>query len=200
MSSVWKLRKLQDQSRFLMQTLVALRGVAHKYDRDFLMLELPLRHCEMQCTSIVLDVSEYIMQPEKNSIRSWDNWRYVISRYRLTFRVVLGKARLQNSSVNSTVLQFYQRLIEEAKIELQEEVDRPTLAVHQLQTIQNAVAQEQKSIKLCLSLCNRALEFIGSGEFQVEEGHPTVISSITELLPEERSYELWMLDRLKETS
>jgi hypothetical protein len=71
--------------------------VAHKYDRDFLMLELPLRRCEMQCTSISLDVSKYIMQPEKNPIQSWRDWRYVISRYRLTFRlfrVVLGKARL----------------------------------------------------------------------------------------------------------
>jgi hypothetical protein len=98
------------------------------------------------------------------------------------------------------VLQFYQRTIEEAKIELEEEVDRPTLAGHLLQTTQNAAAQEQKSTKLCLSLCDRALEFIGSGDFQVEEGHPTDISSITELLPEELSYVVWVLGNLKKTS
>ncbi|KAF7588285.1 hypothetical protein BBP40_005939 [Aspergillus hancockii] len=184
-----------------MQTLVALRGEPHKYDREFWMLELPLQHCEMQCTSIALGVFKYIMQPEKNSIQRWNDWRYVISRYRLTFRVALGKARLQKSSVNSTVLQFYQRMIEEVKIELEEELDRPTLVGHHLQTTQNTVAQERKFTQLCLSLCNRALEFIGSGDFQVEEGgHPTVISSIMELLPKELSYELWMLDRLKGNS
>ncbi|KAL4733495.1 hypothetical protein BDV11DRAFT_199919 [Aspergillus similis] len=197
-------RKLRDQSEFLMQTLVALRGVAHEYVRDFLMLELPLQQCDMQCASIALDILKYIMQPEKNSIQSWDDWQSVISRYRLTFRVALGKAGLQKSSVNSSVLRSYQRMVEEAKTDLEEEVDRPTLAGHSLQKIQNAVALEKKSIQRCLSLCNRALAFAEAEDFQVEEGHPTVISSITELLPKEVSSEMSsekrMFDYLKGTS
>ncbi|KAB8228413.1 uncharacterized protein BDW43DRAFT_217272 [Aspergillus alliaceus] len=161
------------------------------------MLELPLQHCEMQCTSIALDVIEYIKQPNKNiAVLAWDEWPYVISRYKLTFRVALGKARLQKYSVHSTVFQFYQRMVEEAIIDLEEDVQSPTVADHYLQVKQNAVAQERKSIQLCLSLCNRALEFTKSGDFQAEEGR-SVIYSIKDFLPEELSYNVWLHERSK---
>lgn len=45
-------RNLQDQSRFLMQTLVALRSIAQEYRRDLLMLELPLQCCDLQCACL----------------------------------------------------------------------------------------------------------------------------------------------------
>lgn len=47
--------------------------------------------------------------------------------------------------------------------------------------------KEKRSIKQCLDICDSALEFTRTRDSsQTHEKHPTVISSITELLPEER--------------
>lgn len=102
----------------------------------------------------------------------------------------------QESSVDNTVLQLYQRLIEEAKYDLESEVERPTVAGHHLQKMRGALAQEQKSIQLCLNVCNHALELTKSGNLRLEMGRPADILSITELLPEEKSHERFVLDRL----
>lgn len=93
------LRDLQDQARFLAQTLVALGGVAHDYGGDLLALELPLQQCEMQCTLVAMKIAEGIVQrKQKNAIRSWAD---MMSSYNLTFRVVLGKARLCVSNLST---------------------------------------------------------------------------------------------------
>lgn len=93
------LRDLQDQARFLTQTLVALGGVVHDCGGDLLALELPLQQCEMQCTFIAMKVAKGIVQrKEKNAIRAWAD---MISSYNLTFRVVLGKARLCVSDLST---------------------------------------------------------------------------------------------------
>lgn len=93
------LRDLQDQARFLAQTLVALGGVAHDCGGDLLALELPLQQCEMQCTLVAMKIAEGIVQrKQKNAIRSWAD---MMSSYNLTFRVVLGKARLCVSNLST---------------------------------------------------------------------------------------------------
>lgn len=99
-------RDVQDQARFLTQTLVALGGVVHECGGDLLALELPLQQCEMQCTFIAMKVAKCIVQreektiqrEEKNAIRAWAD---MISSYNLTFRVVLGKARLCVSDLST---------------------------------------------------------------------------------------------------
>ena len=84
-------RDLQDQARFLTQTLAAFKGAAHDCGGDILALELPLQQCDMQCASIALKIAKCIVQPRENVIRRWE---CMISSYNLTFRVALGKARL----------------------------------------------------------------------------------------------------------
>lgn len=84
-------RDLQDQARFLTQTLAALEGAAHDYGNDILALELPLQQCDMQCASIAQKIAKRTVKPSDNAIR---NWKYMLSSYNLTFRVALGKARL----------------------------------------------------------------------------------------------------------
>jgi hypothetical protein len=89
-------RDLQDQARFLTQTLGALEGAAHDYGDDILALELPLQQCDLQCASIAQKTAKRTVKRSDNTI---SNWKYLLSSYNLTFRVALGKARLCVSSL-----------------------------------------------------------------------------------------------------
>ena len=85
-------RNLRDQAGFLTQTLVALERVVHHCNGDILALELPFQQCAMQCESIALQIVEKTTQPcDEKIIRGWVN---MLSSYNMTFRVVLGKAKL----------------------------------------------------------------------------------------------------------
>jgi hypothetical protein len=145
------------------------------------------------CTAMVEEHIDYLSAQPRGT---WPICCILLSSCPLGIPQAYIPRKSQKSSVNSTVLHLYQRMTEEAKSNIEEEVDRPTVAGHQLQVIHNAAAQERKSIQLCLSLCNRALEFTKSGDFQVEEGR-SVISSIAEFLPEELSYDGRMQELFK---
>ncbi|KAF4772657.1 hypothetical protein HAV15_005058 [Penicillium sp. str.  len=180
------LRDLRDQARFLTQTLVALVGVAHYCAGDLLPLELPLQQCDIQCTSIALNIADNIVQPRDSAIKSWAN---TLSSYNMTFRVVTVKAKLASFPLSGDVLQQYRSMIEEAQSDLNDQIKSPIVAHHlRLETsnLQDMVLREKRSIEQCLHICNGALEFEMTKEFKVHKGQPTVISSINELLPEER--------------
>lgn len=87
------------------------------------------------------------------------------------------------------MLQEYQSMIDDAKSYLNDQAKRPIIADHLLQdtsNTQNMVAREKRSIERCLHICNQALAFTMTWDFQVQKGQPTFITSISELLPEER--------------
>jgi hypothetical protein len=66
--------------------------VAYDYNGDLLALELPLQQCGIQCTSSALNIVENNVQPsDKATIRAWED---MLSNYNMTFRAVLGRAKL----------------------------------------------------------------------------------------------------------
>lgn len=83
-------RDLRDQARFLKQTLLALESMAYDYGGDLLPLQLPLQLCDIQCTSIALNILERV-QPRDKSIKRWGD---ILSAYNMTFRVFLLQAKL----------------------------------------------------------------------------------------------------------
>ncbi|KAF3018784.1 hypothetical protein E8E15_008590 [Penicillium rubens] len=178
-------RDLQDQVRFLTQTLGALEGAAHDYGDDILALELPLQQCDLQCASIAQKTAKRTVKRSDNTI---SNWKYLLSSYNLTFRVALGKARLQQFPLASVVLEQYQMMVEQAKIDLTEQANTPVIAdlLPETSNTQNMLKREKRSVERCLYICNGALEFTMTSDFQARRGQSTVISSINELLPEER--------------
>ncbi|KGO75962.1 hypothetical protein PITC_073380 [Penicillium italicum] len=173
-------RDLQDQAMFL--TLGALEGVVHDYGDDVLALELSLQQCDLQCVSIAQKIAKRTVKTSDNTI---SNWKYMLSSYNLTFRVALGKARLQRVSLTSAVLKQYQIMIKQAKLDLAEQA----IIAHLLPETSNTrkmLTREKRSIERCLYICNRALEFTVTSNFQARKGQSTLISSINELLPKER--------------
>ena len=92
-------------------------------------------------------------------------------------------------------------MIEDAKSDLNDQAESPIIAtlVQEMSYIQYMVAREKISIKQCHHICNRALEFTMTSDFQVHPG-PTVISSIDQLLPEERRGFAALLDRIRQSS
>ena len=94
----------------------------------------------------------------------------------------------QNVSIASIVLEQYQNMIEDAKSDLNDQAESTIIAdlVQETPHIQYIVAREKISIKQCHQICNRALEFTMTSDFQVPLGQPAVVSSINQLLPEEQ--------------
>lgn len=85
------------------------------------------------------------------------------------------------------MLKQYQDIIEDAKSDLNEQAEYTMIAypVRETSHIQYIIAREMISIKQCHHICDRALKFTMTKDFQVHQGQPTVISSINQLLPEE---------------
>lgn len=86
------------------------------------------------------------------------------------------------------MLEQYQIMIEQAKLDLTEQANTPVIAdlLPETSNTQNMLAREKRSVERCLYICNGALEFTMTSDFQARKGHSTAISSVNELLPEER--------------
>ena len=94
----------------------------------------------------------------------------------------------QKDFVDSVVLKQYQTIIKIAKSDLDEQLETPLIEDY----------KEKRSIKQCLDICDSALRSTRTRDSsQTHEKHPTVISSITELLPEERGRDEILRDRVK---
>lgn len=110
----------------------------------------------------------------------------------------------QKVFLNSDVLQQYQDMVEDAKSDLVDQAKSTIIAdnlLHHTSSTRNEVlAQNKRSIERCLYICNRALEFTMTSDFHVDKRQPTAISSINELLPEERRGFTMFLDRIRQLS
>lgn len=110
----------------------------------------------------------------------------------------------QKVSFTSGVLQQYQSMVEDAVSDLDDQAKGTIIAdtlLHHASITQNLVfTQNKRSIERCLYICNRALEFTMTSDFHVNKRHPTAISSINELLPEERRGFAMLLDRIRQLS
>ncbi|KKZ66332.1 hypothetical protein EMCG_07933 [[Emmonsia] crescens] len=122
------LRDLRDGVRFLTQTLIALEGVACGRGDDLRALELPLQQCNSQCIFITLKFAWAALDGVQLKGDPVTNWVNMIFRYNLTFRVVLGKARLQEVSIAGNVLEQYRNMIENAKLDLTDEIESPIIS------------------------------------------------------------------------
>lgn len=94
----------------------------------------------------------------------------------------------QQVSLASAVLKQYQIMVEQAKLDLTEQAKTPVIAdlLQETSNIQKMLTREKRSVERCLYICNGALEFSMTSDFQARKGQSTVISSINELLPKER--------------
>ncbi|PGG95238.1 hypothetical protein AJ80_09998 [Polytolypa hystricis UAMH7299] len=107
-------------------------------------------------------------------------------------------------SIAGNVLQQYQSMIEDANLYLNDQMESPIIAdflPRELPNTQNVtLALEKRSIEQCLQICDRALEFTKTSNFQADKGQPTVISTINELLPQEQRGSTMVLDRIRQLS
>lgn len=80
-------------------------------------------------------------------------------------------------------------MIEDTITDLNDQLESPMVAsppLWETSNIQDMVSREIRSIERCLRICNEASTFITTIDLQVRKVQLTVVSSINELLPEER--------------
>ncbi|KAL5342678.1 hypothetical protein BJX70DRAFT_269051 [Aspergillus crustosus] len=184
-------RELRDEAQALSQALEFLKHVAEQYEVELSGLKLPLLRCGAACTELSDRMDMYVQQPEgsKRSLRDWTklqylgtditNYKNMLVNYKETINIALGGATLQSVVITAQVLKEYKGMIQNTTSDLHDQLDEiegrlstdqslgdpdATISCEELQVME----VEKQSIKQCLDVCKRVLDYIEQDQSKSE--------------------------------